>query len=81
MRSYFSLKTNVTSKKDDMTSANLQPMIPPKHFDIFSPLTGRCSEGLDASRFFFKNKRNTKERRHDICKPNAREIQVRTTRG
>ena len=28
-------------------------MIPPKHFDIF-PLTGECSEGLDAFRFFFK---------------------------
>ena len=32
----------------------LQPMIPPKRFDIFSPLTGGCSEGLDAFRFFFK---------------------------
>ena len=31
----------------------LQPMIPPKRFDIF-PLTGGCSEGLDAFRFFFK---------------------------
>ena len=28
-------------------------MIPPKRFDIF-PLTGGCSEGLDAFRFFFK---------------------------
>ena len=27
----------------------LQPLIPPtKRFDIFSPLTGRCSEGLGA---------------------------------
>ena len=26
----------------------LQPLIPPKCFDIFSPLTGGCSEGLDA---------------------------------
>ena len=25
--------------------------------------------------------KNTKERRHDICKPNARRIQVRATRG
>ena len=25
----------------------LQPMIPPKRFDLF-PLTGGCSEGLDA---------------------------------
>ena len=30
----------------------LQPLIPPKRFDSFSPLTGRCSEGLDAFRFF-----------------------------
>ena len=28
-------------------------MIPPKRFDIF-PLTGGCSEGLDAFRFLFK---------------------------
>ena len=34
---------------------SLQPMIPSKRFDIFSPLTGGCSEGLDALRFFFKN--------------------------
>ena len=26
----------------------LQPMIPPKRFDIFSPITGGCSEGLGA---------------------------------
>ena len=26
----------------------LQPLIPPKRFDIFSPLTGGCSEGLAA---------------------------------
>ena len=31
----------------------MQPMIPPKRFDIF-PLTGGCSEGLGAFRFFFK---------------------------
>ena len=31
-----------------------KPMIPPKRFDIF-PLTGGCSEGLDAFRFFFKH--------------------------
>ena len=24
----------------------LQPLIPPKRFDIFSPMTGGCSEGL-----------------------------------
>ena len=28
-------------------------MFPPKRFDIF-PLTGGCSEGLDAFRYFFK---------------------------
>ena len=32
---------------------SLQPMIPPKRFDIFFPLTGGCSEGLDAFRFLF----------------------------
>ena len=33
----------------------LQPLIPPtKRFDIFSPITGGCSEGLGALRFFFK---------------------------
>ena len=31
----------------------LQPMIPPRRFDIFSPDWG-CSEGLDAFRFFFE---------------------------
>ena len=30
-------------------------MIPPKCYDIFPPLTGGCSEGLDAFRFFFKH--------------------------
>ena len=29
-------------------------MIPPKSFDIFFPLTGGCSEGSGAFRFFFK---------------------------
>ena len=28
-----------------------------------------------------QNKRNTRERRHDICKPNARRVQVRATCG
>ena len=31
-----------------------QLLIPPKRFDIF-PLTGGCSEGLGAFRFFFKH--------------------------
>ena len=26
----------------------LQPLIPPKRFDIFPPITGGCSEGLGA---------------------------------
>ena len=32
----------------------LQPLIPPKRFENFSPLTGGCSEGLGAFCFFFK---------------------------
>ena len=32
----------------------LQPLIPSKCLDIFSPLTGGCSEALGAFRFFFK---------------------------
>ena len=35
-------------------------MILPKRFDIFSPLTGGCSKGLDAFRFFFKLVQHTK---------------------
>ena len=33
---------------------SLQPTIPPKLFGISPPLTGGCSEGRDAVRFFFK---------------------------
>ena len=33
---------------------SLQPVIPPKRFDIFSPLAGGCSKGLDAFGFFFR---------------------------
>ena len=29
-------------------------LIPPKRFDIFSPITGGCSEGLGVVLFFFK---------------------------
>ena len=36
----------------------LQPLIPPKRFDIFSPITGGCSEGLGAFCFFFKQHTN-----------------------
>ena len=32
-----------------------QPLIPPKRFDSFPPLTGGCSEGLGAFCFFFKH--------------------------
>ena len=34
---------------------SLQPMIPPKRFDIFSPPTGGCSGGLYGFIFFFKH--------------------------
>ena len=33
----------------------LQPLIPPKRFDIFPLITGECSEGLGVLRFFFRN--------------------------
>ena len=33
----------------------LQPLIPPKRFDIFYPLTGGCSEGLRALGFSLKD--------------------------
>ena len=32
---------------------SLQPMIPLKSFDILSPLTGGCSEGLEYSTYSF----------------------------
>ena len=38
---------------------SLQPMIPPKHVDIFFPPTGRRLEGLDAFSFFFKQQLTT----------------------
>ena len=34
----------------------LQPLIPPKRFDMFPPLTEGRSEGLGAFCFFFKNR-------------------------
>ena len=34
-------------------------MIPPKNALTFPPLTGGCSEGLDASRCFFKQQRQS----------------------
>ena len=33
---------------------SLQPTIPPKHFDVFPPDWGICSEGLGTFRFFLK---------------------------
>ena len=56
VRTVFNVKTTTTV--DPMLSASgnlfkwheevlyLQPSIPPKRFDIFSPITGGCSEGL-----------------------------------
>ena len=37
-------------------------MTPPKRFGISPPATGRCSEGLDAFRFFFKELYNIGEK-------------------
>ena len=50
MRSDFSL--NIKCHKEVLY---LQPLIQPKRFDIFSPLTGGCSEGLGAFCFFSLN--------------------------
>ena len=45
----------------------LQPLIPPKRFDIPPPLTGGCSEGLGARVvwFFFKRIVNSPITEHD----------------
>ena len=40
----------------------LQPLIPPKRFDIFSHMTGGCSEGLGAFSFFFKQRSKRRSR-------------------
>ena len=40
----------------------MQSLIPPKRFDIFSPLTGGCSESLGAFGFFFKQHSLKKEK-------------------
>ena len=42
---YFHRGTRLNAMKG---FCNLQPMIPPKRFDIYSPLTGGCLEGLGA---------------------------------
>ena len=49
-QSYYHRGTRLNDMKRFLS---LQPMIPPKRFDIF-PLTGGCSEGLDAFRFSLK---------------------------
>ena len=46
---------------------SLQPMIPPKRL-TFSPLTGGCSEGLDAFRFFFQDKKKEKEKTKSLLR-------------
>ena len=42
-------------KTSSFMALSLQPMISRARFDIFSPLTRGCSEGLDAFRFFSKH--------------------------
>ena len=37
---------DVEIEKQSRSQKQLQPLIPPKRFDIFSPITGGCSEGL-----------------------------------
>ena len=49
---YYHPGTHVNAMTEEVF--HLQPMIPPKRFDIF-PLTGGCSEGPDAFSFFFFN--------------------------
>ena len=50
MRSDFSFQNPVKCHE----GFSLQSTIPPKRFDIFPPVGGGCSEGLDAFTFFFK---------------------------
>ena len=53
----------------------MQPMIPPKRFDIF-PLTGGCSDGSGAFRFFFKQStRRTDRDRRDLG-PTDHELKI-----
>ena len=49
---YYRRETNPIKCHEEVLS--LQPKIPRKRFDIFFPLTGGCSQGLDAFIFFFK---------------------------
>ena len=51
------LRNTVVPYRQTVQVLSLQPMhmIPPKRFDIPPPLTGGCSEGLDAFRFFMLN--------------------------
>ena len=54
---------------------SLQPMIPPKRFDIF-PLPGGCSEGLDAFRFFFKYLPEGKRTTYSPYKKETAEVHI-----
>ena len=47
-----------------------QLLIPPKRFDIFFPLTGGCSEGLGAFRFFFKEERENHQQQRRCLQQN-----------
>ena len=42
-------------------------LIPPKRFDISSPITGGCSEGLGVVRFFFKHRMGILFNNHLLC--------------
>ena len=41
---------------------DLQPMIPPKRFENFPPITKGCSEGLGVLWFFFKQQPGSNSR-------------------
>ena len=47
---------NITRSKCHEVVLFLEPMIPPKRFDIVFPLTEGCSEGLDALVHIFLSK-------------------------
>ena len=53
---YYHRETRLNAMNRFCICMYLQPLISPKRFDIFSPLTGGCSEGLGAFLFFFKQK-------------------------
>ena len=49
-------------------------LIPPKRFDIFSPITGGCSEGLGMVWFFFKYSFPSYSRRQSVVHQPSREV-------